>query len=341
MAGGLANPWWVAFLPGGDMLVTEKPGRLGWSRRAGSGASRSAGVPEVYAHGQGGLFDVALDPGFAQNRTLYLSYAYADEAGRTTTRVTRARYAPEGLSEQRVILEAQPPIGSQLHFGGRLAFMPDGTLLLTMGERFAGGDLAQDLGTDLGKVLRVDRDGAAPADNPFVGREAPARDLHARAPQPAGTRGRPARRTVWEEEHGAMGGDEINRLRPGAQLRLAAGGVRGELRRQPDRPRRAAQGDRADPAYYWDPSIAPSGLALYLGDKFPGWKGDLLVGRAQVPAREPAAPRRGGSGRARGAVPQGRAGPHPRRARGAGRAGLPADRRGPGRPIPARASCRH
>src|SRR3954447_6375681 len=145
VTGGLANPWCVAFLPGGDMLVTERRGGLRLVHDGRLRAEPVAGVPEVFAHGQGGLFDVAVDPGFAQNRTLYLSYAYADEAGRPTPRVTRARYAPEGLSEQRVILEAQPPIRSQLHFGGRLAFLPDGTLLVTVGERFSQRGLAQHL----------------------------------------------------------------------------------------------------------------------------------------------------------------------------------------------------
>ncbi len=279
VAGGLANPWCVAFLPDGDMLVTERPGRLRLVHEGRLRAEPVAGVPEVFAHGQGGLFDVALDPDFARNRTLYLSYAYADEAGRTTTRVTRARYAPEGLSEQRVILEAQPPIASQLHFGGRLAFLPDGTLLLTVGERFSQRDLAQDLGTDLGKVLRVGKDGSAPADNPFVGREGARPEVYTLGHRnPQGLAVDPRDGTVWEEEHGAMGGDEINRLRPGANYGwpLVAYGRNydgstiglGVVHKE----------GYEDPVHHWDPSIAPSGLALYLGDRFPGWKGDLLVG---------------------------------------------------------------
>src|SRR5919199_453693 len=221
VAGGLAHPWCVAFLPGGDMLVTERPGRLRLVHEGRLRAEPVAGVPKVFAHGQGGLFDVALDPDFAQTRTLYLSYAYADEAGRTTTRVTRARYAPEGLSEQRVILEAQPPIGRQ---GAR----PE---VYTLGHRNPQG-------------LAVDpRDG-----------------------------------TVWEEEHGAMGGDEINRLRPGANYGwpLVAYGKNYDGSTIGLGVRHKAGYE--DTVHYWDPPIAPSGLALYLGDKFPGWRGDLLVG---------------------------------------------------------------
>ena len=278
VADGLANPWSVAFLPDGDMLVTEKPGRL---RLVQSGGLREApirGVPEVHYHGQGGLFDVVLDPDFARNATIYLSYAYA-EGETTTTRVMRARYAPEGLSEQKVIFEAQPLIASSLHFGGRLAFLRDGTLLVTMGERFVRRELAQDLGTDLGKVLRIDRDGAAPPGNPFVGRQGALSEIYSYGHRnPQGLVVDPRDGTVWEEEHGAMGGDEINRLQPGANYGwpLVAYGVNYD-----GTPigtgQRTAPGIEP-PTYYWDPSIAPSGLAIYLGDQFPGWQGDLLVG---------------------------------------------------------------
>jgi len=278
VAGGLANPWSVAFLPDGDMLVTEKPGRL---RLVQGGSLREdpiRGVPEVHYRGQGGLFDVVLDPDFAQNATLYLSYAYA-EGEATTTRVMRARYAPEGLSEQKVIFEAQPLVASSQHFGGRLAFMRDDTLLLTMGERFVRRELAQDLGTDLGKVLRIDRDGAAPPDNPFVGRQGARPEIYTYGHRnPQGLVVDPRDGTVWEEEHGAMGGDEINRLQPGANYGwpLVAYGVNYDGTPIGTGQHTAPGVD--PPAYYWDPSIAPSGLALYLGDQFPGWQGDLLVG---------------------------------------------------------------
>jgi aldose sugar dehydrogenase len=216
LAGGLAYPWSVAFLPGGGMLVTEKPGRLRLVQDGRLREAPVAGVPDVYYRDQGGLFDVVLDPDFARNRTLYLSYAYA-EGGRTTTRVMRARYAPEGLSEQKLIFEARPLVESSKHFGGRLAFMRDGTLLITMGERFVRRELAQDLGADMGKVLRIDRDGSAPPDNPFVGRQGARPEVYTYGHRnPQGLLVDPRDGTVWEQEHGAMGGDEINLLKPGA-----------------------------------------------------------------------------------------------------------------------------
>src|SRR4051794_26454308 len=216
VAGGLAYPWSVAFLPDGGMLVTEKPGRLRLIQDGKLREAPLAGVPEVDYRDQGGLLDVALDPDFARNRTLYLSYAHA-EGRANTTRVMRARYAPEGLSEQKVIFEAQPAVESSKHFGGRLAFLPDGTLLVTMGERFSQRDLAQDLGTDLGKVLRVGKDGSASVDNPFVGREGVRPEIYTLGHRnPQGLVVDPRDGAVWEEEHGAMGGDEINVLKPGA-----------------------------------------------------------------------------------------------------------------------------
>ena len=160
VAGGLEHPWAMAFLPGGDVLVTERPGRLRLIQDGELRAEPVAGVPEVHAERQGGLLDVALDPGFAENRLIYLSYAHEGEGG-TTTRVMRARFAPEGLSEQRVIFEAKPYVDSSMHFGSRLAFGRDGTLYVTVGERYVARQSAQDLGTHLGKVLRINPPSAA------------------------------------------------------------------------------------------------------------------------------------------------------------------------------------
>ena len=216
VAGGLDHPWSVAFLPDGDLLVTERPGRLRLIHNGKLRDDTIQGVPEVLAQSQGGLLDIALDPDFEQNRSIYFAYAHA-EGDRTTTRVTRAQYAPEGLTGQQVIFEAQPLVESTKHFGGRLAFMPDNTLLISMGERFVRRELAQDLGTDLGKVLRIRRDGSIPPDNPFVGRLGSQPEVYTYGHRnPQGLVVDPRDGTVWEEEHGAMGGDEINRLRPGA-----------------------------------------------------------------------------------------------------------------------------
>ena len=278
VAGGLASPWSVAFLPDGDMLVTEKPGRL---RLVQGGRLREdpiGGVPEVHYRGQGGLFDVVLDPDFARNATLYLSYAYA-EGEATTTRVMRARYAPEGLSEQKVIFEAQPLVASSQHFGGRLAFMRDGTLLVTMGERFVRRELAQDLGTDLGKVLRIDRDGAAPPDNPFVGRQGARPEIYTYGHRnPQGLVVDPRDGTVWEEEHGAMGGDEINRLQPGANYGwpLVAYGVNYDGTPIGTGQHTAPASSR--PPTTGTPRSRPPGCPSTSATSSPAGKGDLLVG---------------------------------------------------------------
>ena len=278
VAGGLEEPWGLAFLPDGDMLVTEKLGRL---RLVEGGRLREepvGGVPEVYAQDQGGLLDITLDPDFASNRTLYLSYSHA-EGSANTTRVMRARYAPEGLSEQKVIFEAKPLVDSSKHFGSRLAWGHDGTLFVTMGERFTQREKAQDLGSHLGKVLRINRDGSAPPDNPFVGRAGALPEIFTYGHRnPQGLVVDPRTGKVWEQEHGAKGGDEINVLVPGANYGWPEvaygvnydGSTIGEGR--------TSKPGVEPPVFYWDPSIAPSGMAFYTGDKFPGWRGDLLAG---------------------------------------------------------------
>ena len=281
LAGGLEEPWAVAVLPGGDgdALVTEKPGRLRLVQSGKLRAEPVAGVPPVYGRDQGGLLDIALDPGFAENRAIYLSYAHPGPGGTTTTRVARARYAPGGLTELRVIFEAKPLVDSSKHFGSRLAFGNDGTLFVTMGERFTQRDRAQDLGSHLGKVLRINPDGSAPADNPFVGRPGALPEIYSYGHRnPQGLLVDPRDGRVWEQEHGARGGDEINVLKPGANYGWPEVAYGINYNGTP-----IARGERSrpgveQPLHYWDPSIAPSGMTIYRGDRFPGWKGDLLVG---------------------------------------------------------------
>jgi glucose/arabinose dehydrogenase len=275
---GLEHPWAVAFLPDGGMLVTERPGRL---RLVESGRLREApiaGLPEVYARDQGGLLDVILDPAFAENAWIYLSYSHA-EGGRTTTRVMRARYAPEGLSEQKVIFEAKPLIASSKHFGSRLAFGRDGTLFVTMGERSNQRQEAQNLGNHLGKVLRINRDGSVPEDNPFVGREGVRPEIYSyghRNPQGLAVNPRDGR--VWEQEHGARGGDEVNVLKAGANYGWPEVAYGVNYDGSTIGSGRAEAAGVEPPLFHWDPSIAPSGMAFYTGDRFPGWRGDVLVG---------------------------------------------------------------
>jgi glucose/arabinose dehydrogenase len=278
LVGGLEHPWALVFLPDGDMLVTERPGRL---RLVQGGELREepvAGLPEIYARDQGGLLDIALDPAFAENRLIYLSYSHEGEEG-TTTRVMRARYAPEGLSEQQVIFEAKPLIDSSKHFGSRFAFGRDGTLYVTMGERSSHREEAQNLGSHLGKVLRINTDGSVPEDNPFVGRAGVLPEIYTYGHRnPQGLALNPTTGVVWEQEHGARGGDEVNILKPGANYGWpeVAYGVNYNMT-QIGSGRTSAPGVE-EPLFYWDPSIAPSGMTFYQGDRFPGWQGDVLVG---------------------------------------------------------------
>jgi aldose sugar dehydrogenase len=278
VASGLENPWAVAFLPDGGMLVTEQPGRL---RLVEGGQLRDEpvqGVPEVYARDQGGLLDVALDPAFAENRWIYLSYSH-EEGGRTTTRVTRARFAPDGLSDQRVIFEAKPLVDSSKHFGSRLAFGGDGKLYVTVGDRYSEREEAQDLGSHLGKVMRVNADGSVPEDNPFVGREGALPEIYTyghRNPQGLAVDPRDGR--VWENEHGARGGDEVNVLEAGANYGWPEVAYGVNYDGSTIGTGRTEAAGVEPPLFYWDPSIAPSGMAFYLGDRFPGWRGDVLVG---------------------------------------------------------------
>ena len=193
VVGGLEHPWGMAFLPDASILVTERPGRLRIVREGQLVSAPIEGVPPVYASGQGGLLDVALDPEFASNRLIYLSYAAEGDSG-NSTRVARAILGDGRLENLEVIFTAEPLVDSTYHFGSRLAFDPEGHLFVTVGER-RQGERAQDLGQDNGKVIRLYPDGSVPEDNPFVGVGGrPARDLQLRPSQPAGSGHPPADR---------------------------------------------------------------------------------------------------------------------------------------------------
>lgn len=280
VASGLVNPWGLAFLPDGRMLVTERPGRLRIVVADGRLSEPLKGVPEVVAQGQGGLLDVALGPDFATSRLVYLSYAEAGEGNTNGTAVARGRLSADGtaLETVQVIFRQQPKVASRGHFGSRLVFAPDGKLFVTLGERMAFRERAQDLGAHFGKVVRIEADGTVPADNPFVGREDARPEIWSyghRNPQSAGLH--PVTGKLWIVEHGARGGDEVNIPEAGKNYGwpVISFGVHysgekiGEGR---------AKDGMEQPVYYWDPSIAPSGFLFYSGDLFPKWKGDLFVG---------------------------------------------------------------
>ena len=278
---GLERPWAVAFLPDGRALVTEKAGRLRVVGLDGAVSPPLAGVPAVDPSGQGGLLDVALDPAFAENRMVYLSDAEAGAGGAGTT-VARGRLGDAGLEGVQVVYRQQPKVAGGNHFGSRLAFALDGTLFVTQGDRGGYKEQAQNPASLLGKVARINPDGSIPADNPFLNRffgDAVVRpeiwSLGHRNVQAAAVD--PSNGQLWTVEHGARGGDELNHPQWGRNYgwptitygvdydgsRIGVG---------------TALSDLEQPAYYWDPVIAPSGMAFLTSDAYPGWQGSAFVG---------------------------------------------------------------
>ncbi|HEV2148822.1 MAG TPA: PQQ-dependent sugar dehydrogenase [Longimicrobiaceae bacterium] len=276
VAEGLEHPWGMAFLPGGDVLVTERPGRLRVVRGGVLAPEPIAGVPQVRAREQGGLMDVALHPDFARNRLVYLSYSKPGPRGATTA-VARGRLEGNRLTGVQEILEAKAWSTGGDHFGSRLVFDGRGHLFVSVGERGRMRN-AQDLGTHAGKILRLHDDGRVPADNPFVGCPGALPEIYAYGVRnPQGMALHPATGELWETEHGPRGGDELNRIRPGANYGwpLVTHGIDYSGRKVSER---TEQPGVAAPLHAWVPSIGTSGLAIYDGDRFPGWKGDFFVG---------------------------------------------------------------
>lgn len=273
---GLEHPWGLAFLPDGRMLVTERPGRLRIVTPDGALSEPIAGVPEVYANGQGGLLDVAIDPDFADNNLIYLSYSEPGGAGGGTA-VARAKLAGDRLADLAVIFRQQPKLDSGHHFGSRLVFLKDGTLIVTLGDRNRRQYIA-DTKAQIGKLVRINRDGTIPKDNPFVNDPAYSPDIYSLGHRNVqGAALHPETGALWTAEHGARGGDEVNVPKPGKNYgwpvisygREYSGGTIGDGNAKPG---------LEQPAYYWDPSIAPSGMTFYTGDKFPAWRGNVFVG---------------------------------------------------------------
>ena len=301
---GLEHPWGMAFLPGGEILVTERPGRLRIVRDGVLDPEPIAGVPPVYASGQGGLLDVALDPDFASNRMIYLSYAATGDSRlslhyaiaelkglvkgleRNSTRVARATLGDGRLEDLEVIFTATPLVRSDMHFGSRLAFDGQGRLFITVGER-GQGDRAQDLSDLNGKVIRLYPDGSVPGDNPFVGVEGARPEIFSYGHRnPQGLAIDPATGIPWLHEHGPQGGDEVNVVRPGVNYGWPVITYGIDYSGAPIGEGTHKEG-MAQPIHYWVPSIAPSGMAFYDGEAFPEWRGDLFVGalRAELLAR--------------------------------------------------------
>jgi len=282
LADGLENPWAIAFLPEGGMLVTERPGALRFVSAEGEVSGPIGGVPAVDAQGQGGLLDVTLDPDFAGNRLIYLSFAEAGDGGNGTAVARGALNADmTALENVEVIFRQAPKVASRAHFGSRLVFDGEGHLYVTMGERSNAQfrTQAQDLDSHLGKIVRINPDGSVPDDNPFIGQDGARPEIYAygvRNVQAAAIH--PQSGELWEIEHGPRGGDELNIIRPGANYGWPlvtlgieySGGTIGEGLK-------TAEG-MVDAIYSWTPVIAPSGMIFYDGDAFPGWQGNLFVG---------------------------------------------------------------
>lgn len=277
VASGLEHPWGLAFLPDGRMLVTERPGRLRLVSASGEKSRPINGVPNVVARGQGGLLDVALDPNFAQNRQIYLSYA-EPRAGGNGTSVAKARLSANGtaLEGLNVIFRQNPAINSNMHFGSRLVFDRTGALFVTDGDRYSQRDQAQNPANHIGKLLRISADGGPAPGNPKKEGWAPEIwSIGHRNVQGAALH--PETGQLWTAEHAARGGDEVNTPKAGLNYGWPvitygidySGAKIGEGTSKPG---------MEQPLFYWDPSIAPSGAVFYTGNVWPAWKNSLFVG---------------------------------------------------------------
>ncbi|MEW5964794.1 MAG: PQQ-dependent sugar dehydrogenase [Pseudomonadota bacterium] len=279
VAKGLEHPWGLAFLPDGRPIVTERPGRVRIVGADGTLSPPLAGVPPVYAEGQGGLLDIALAPDFASSNRLYLSFAERREGGKSATAVARAKLALVGdggrLEGLEIIFRQEPAVASGFHFGSRLVFARDGSLFITTGDRGSMRAAVQDPKLPIGKVIHVGSDGKA-----IGAPRAPGWDPRVHSMGHRNIQGAAidlATGQLWTVEHGARGGDELNQPEAGKNYgwpiitygRDYSGAQIGEG---------TSKAGLEQPVYYWDPSIATSGLAIYTGSLFPGWKGNLLVG---------------------------------------------------------------
>ncbi len=276
IADDLVHPWALAFLPNGNMLVTERIGRLRLITNDNLTTKPISGLPKISVGGQGGLLDVAVHPDFKNNKLIYLSYAALGQKGRGTE-ISRAELHGHELKNLKTIFKAHPKTYSSLHFGSRLVFDDKNYLYITIGEKFEMRQ-AQNLKSHLGTIIRIKDDGTIPPDNPFVQKKHALQEIFSYGHRnPQGLTIHPVTRKIWAHEHGPRGGDEVNIIKSGANygwpkitygIDYSGAIISRETHRK----------GMEQPVVYWDPSIAPSGMTFYHGDKFPNWKGDLFVG---------------------------------------------------------------
>ena len=281
LAQGLEHPWSVEPLPEGDFLVTERPGRLRLVSSSGALGEPITGLPRVDARGQGGLLDVALSPGFATDRMIYWSFAEPRQRGNATS-VARGVLSTDRkrVEQAHVIFRAQPAYDGDKHFGSRLAFGPDGMLYVTLGERSDTNmrPQAQQLNSHMGKILRLNPDGTAPSDNPFAGQGDAKPEIWSLGHRNVQASAFDDRGQLWDIEHGTQGGDELNRVEKGKNYGWPLVAYGEEYAGVPIANSVTARDGFEQPAYYWDPVIAPSGAQFYSGTAFPAWRGSLFIG---------------------------------------------------------------
>jgi glucose/arabinose dehydrogenase len=279
VAGGLVHPWGLAFLPDGRMLVTERPGRMRVVTPNGALSPPLGGVPKVVTGAQAGLFGLALDQNFAANRLIYFAYQEPRNHG-SGLAVARARLGDGRIENLLVIFRSQPAIGSQVNLGGRVVFAPDGTLFVTVGDQFYPGQAhVQKLDNDLGKVIRINSDGGIPKDNPFVGKAGARPEVYSYGERNGEAAAiNPADHKLWVVEHGPRGGDEINVIAPGKNYGWPVITYGEDYSGALINGGKTQAAGMEQPIYYWDPVIAPSGMAFYTATLFPAWKGSLFVG---------------------------------------------------------------
>jgi aldose sugar dehydrogenase len=279
VAKGLENPWGLAFLPDGRMLVTERPGRMRIVAADGTLSPPLTGVPNVAARNQGGLLDVVADPAFAQNRQVYITFSEPRSGGNGTS-VAKLRLNPAatGFDQSEVIFRQVPTHNGGHHFGSRIVFDRSGAMFVALGDRYDLRDEAQNRTNAIGKIVRINTDGSIPPDNPGRGREGWLTSVWSIGHRNVqGAALHPQTGKLWTAEHGARGGDEINVPEAGKNYgwpvitygRDYSGAKIGEG---------TQKAGMEQPVFYWDPSIAPSGMAFYTGDRFPEWKGNAFVG---------------------------------------------------------------